>query len=537
MSAKRERLAGAPTFGRPLLLDTCSIEEIAGAPRQPVFAAVAGPAQQPTRWRRLKRMGLRSGMFVVASFTVAAIGLGAPGALHAMPSRNALIRLALLALALIALGAQVAPLFSRSLARFRKQHDERVKAYLQLGLVDVPAVADAAAALPRLHVAKRSLASRLGASWSWFALAAGVFAVLLAGMAALLVTLFVTAIKGNLVSIQGSVTFGVLLLSGMGLYGTGRLIWRSMEEPRLRRRKRALQRLLRAILNWLLTAGRRRVPWGLIPEPTVLGLCAAAALAAAGGFGHRLFADGSPPVSEASVEASVPGDERQPTPMATPTRTPTPKPGGAPAAPAGGTSESTPTPAESEAGSGGGGGNSSPAAGNASPAATATPRPTTGPGTPTVTPLPPTATPTRTPTPNATPTRTAAPTNTPTPTPVPPTATPVPPTATRTPTPTSTATRTPTPAPPTATPVPPTPTPTPSTPCAITGTDSDGDCWTNAQEGGYGSNPFSVNSTPEVWYDGLSATCHDGKDNDLDGTKDSPSEDPVNYDPGCLGIV
>ena len=58
----------------------------------------------------------------------------------------------------------------------------------------------------------------------------------------------------------------------------------------------------------------------------------------------------------------------------------------------------------------------------------------------------------------------------------------------------------------------------------------------NATETTYGSNPSNKNSTPEA-FDYSPATCHDGKDNDLDGKTDSPSENPFPYyDEWCLVI-
>ncbi|HEX6031692.1 MAG TPA: hypothetical protein VFY90_09690, partial [Tepidiformaceae bacterium] len=60
----------------------------------------------------------------------------------------------------------------------------------------------------------------------------------------------------------------------------------------------------------------------------------------------------------------------------------------------------------------------------------------------------------------------------------------------------------------------------PSTPCTPSANDTDGDCVDNSTESFYGSDPNNYLSTPEAGgYN--SATCSDGKDNDLDGIVDT----------------
>ena len=532
-----------PAVKPTVALGECGLAEIASAGQ--VLPVEVGAKGDGRPRKPLRRRLLRVVMLAAALFAVVAIALGAPGAFRDMPSVNAFARLALLVLAVLSLGSQLAPLAVRLFGRFRRPQASAPTAYLSLGRASIDEISLAAAGIGEVRVPRAGLVSRIGASASWFALAIGLIAVLVVGVAGSLITLAVLAVKGDLFSVGGSVASGALVLSGFCLYASGRMVWRAMEDPRLRRRKRALQRILRALLQWLLRGGRRPTPVGALPSPTVAGLCMAAVLALGAAFAGALSSDSPPNVA---IAADDRGDDA--TATATPTRTATPGPrtptatlrpgetprptetpsAGGTAGVAGANATGTTRPGQAGSGSGQGAG------------ATSTPTPRTSGGGPGQTPVPtqPAGTgPGATPTPTATRTPTRTPTATPTPpfggglpsfpTQAPyPTATSLPPTPTAPPpTPTSPApTATPTIPLPTATPVPPTPTPNPA--CQqplIGGLDCDGDGISNGDEQTYGSNPFNFNSRPEqAFWPG--STCADGQDNDKDGLTDAA-------DPGC----
>jgi hypothetical protein len=558
---------------RVLLLDRASLATL----RQTTVDDAPDP--EVAGRRRTKRKGpmhrLRPllPVFAIVLGVVTALGLavGAADALSGPPSKTAALRLGLLILVGAGLIRQARGLIRMLPLPWRRKRSAAPprQAPLLLDQAEDDAIRAAAARLPAYPWRGPSPAAPWVSSGSWFPLAVGVVAILAIAVVGVAGNLVRLALTGGFTFVSASFGFGMLAMLSLGLWTTVRALIRSVGEVRLRRRKRALQRLLRALLNWLMGGGRSRGAVSTLTAGRFAGICAFAFVAVVAGLLPALAGGGD----GGTVAAA--SDIAEPTATPTPTRTPangllTATPGGAPA-----TGGASPTPTPDGSGGGGGAGSlatvgsqatptlesrsggSSPGGGNLAPTATpttatgnslaATPTPTRTPTpvpTPTATPTPtrtptPTPTPTRTPTPTPTPTRTPTATPTATPTQFIPSPTPAPPTSTPTAPPTATPTATSVPPTPTntATPAPPTATPTPSTPCPITANDSDGDCWSNAQEAGYGSNPFNVNSTPEVWWDGLSGTCHDGIDNDLDGKKDSPSEDPINYDPGCLGIT
>ncbi|MBE0609505.1 MAG: hypothetical protein IH609_09005 [Dehalococcoidia bacterium] len=500
-------------------------------------------------------------MFAIVLGVVTALGLavGAADALSGPADKTAALRIGLLILVGAGLIRQARGLIRMLPLPWRRKRSAAPlrQAPLLLDQADDDAIRAAAGRLPAYAWRGPSPPAQWVSSGSWFSLAVAVVAILaiaLLGVAGNLVRL---ALTGGFTFVSASISLGMLSMLSVGLWTTVRALIRSVGEVRLRRRKRALQRLLRALLNWLMGGGRNRGAVSTLTAGRFAGICALAFVAVVAGLLPALAGgDDGGTVAAAS-------DIAEPTATATPTRTPanalsTATPGGVSPTPTphgsgGGIGarspatvggQATPTLQSGSGGSSPGGANLAPTAipttaASNSPVTTPTPTRTPTP-TPTSTPTP-TRTPTPTPTPTRTPTATATATATSTPTTAPTATETATPTRTSTPTATATVTPTPTPVPPTptitATPAPPTATPTPSTPCPITASDSDGDCWTNEEEASYGSNPFNVNSTPEVWWDGLSGTCHDGIDNDLDGKKDSPSEDPINYDPGCLGLT
>lgn len=534
---------------RQTTVDEAPEPEVAGRRRK----------RRKSRMRRLRPL-LPVFAIVLGLVTVLGLAVGTADALSGPPSKTAALRVGLLILVGAGLIRQARGLI-RMLplpGRGKRSAAPPRQAPLLLDQAGDDAIRAAAARLPVYAWRGPSPAAQWVSSGSWFSLAIGVVAVLAIAVVGVAGNLVRLALTGGFTFVSASFGFGMLAMLSAGLWVTVRALIRSVGEVRLRRRKRALQRLLRALLNWLMGGGRNRGAISTLTAGGFAGICALAFVAVVAGLLPALAGgeDGGtvPAARDIAEPAATPTPTRTPTndvPTATPgsadatggaSLTPTPdgSGGGAGAgslATVGG--QATPTLQSGSGGSSPGGSNLAPTAipatatGN-SPAATPTPT-----RTPTSTPTP-TPTPTRTPTPTPTPTRTPTATPTPTPTQFVPSPTPVPPTSTPTALPTATPTLANTATPiPTATPTqaPPTATPTPSTPCPITANDSDGDCWTNAQEAGYGSNPFNVNSTPEVWWDGLSGTCHDGIDNDLDGKKDSPSEDAINYDPGCLGLT
>jgi hypothetical protein len=513
--------------------------------------------KQPRKLNRQKALRPAVRIFAIALTiaTVAGLAMGTVAALSRSPDRVMAIRLGLMLLVAAGLWTQARGLVQMVLPRRTKLSAAGSPLFVPLLLdqASLPEIKKEAEALPPFEWRSPGRAARWVGSGSWFALAAGVIALLVAALIGTAVNFIRLLIAGHVTLFSGGFHFAVTVLISFGLYATVRSVLRSIENTRLRRRKRALQRLLRALLNWLLGGkkARRLVPANAFAQ--IGGLCLLAILAVGAGVLPALGESGGGNPVEAGPDADGGRAIRlvTPTPTPTPTRrpgapTPTPTslplagnstPGGDSGAGGGagqpGGSGSATQPATTPS-SGGGGGTDSGSGGALGPTNT----PPSGGGGASATS---TSTPTRTvtPSPTATATATATPTRTPTPYPTlappPPTAVPTA-TPTRTPTPFPTSTATPTAVPPTPTAAPPTATPTPSTPCPISGSDSDGDCWTNAQEAGYGSNPFNANSTPEVFYDGLSATCHDHKDNDLDGQIDAESEGYVPYDQGCVQL-
>ena len=125
-----------------------------------------------------------------------------------------------------------------------------------------------------------------------FALAIGaavVLAIALLGVAGNLVFL---ALTGGFSFVSASFGFGMLAMLSVGLWATFRALIRSVGDVRLRRRKRAFQRLLRAVLNWLMGAGSRgggRLAF--LSAGRFAGLCTLAFLAVGAGFLPALAGD------------------------------------------------------------------------------------------------------------------------------------------------------------------------------------------------------------------------------------------------------
>lgn len=522
---------------RPLLLDRAPHAEVVAAGRVGVEELTGTTVKSSRRRRRpMARVALK--FFVIGLTLVTLVGLvvGVAHAASQPADRATAIRAALLVLVALSLVGQ-----ARGLARFvpffRSRSETANQAGFQRHLLDlapVAAISEAAAGIPPHTWHSPSAASRWVGSGSWFALAIGVVVAL--GIAAILTlaNLARLAFAGDLTWVAASISLGMVALLGVGIWASVRALLRSINDPRLRRRKRALQRLLRALLNWLMP-GRGPAIAGL-GLARVGGLCIFAALAVGAGVIPALGgSDGGRAVAAPDIEVtasptSTPSPTRTPTPTETlaPTSTPTP-PVSSLASTSTPVAVSTTSDSQSTGGSSGGGAGSGSAP---TPPPTATrPAPTSAPvNTPTRAPSA-TSTPTRTPTPTPTFTPTRTPTRTPTATPTQqpfPTFAPPPPstpTNTATPTWTPLPTFTPTPVP-TATPTPVPPTPTPD-PCTTPALDCDGDGFSNAVEIQYGSNPNDKESTPEAIPFG---TCTDNKDNDKDGLidgQDLPACQPV----------
>ncbi|MEP6870882.1 MAG: hypothetical protein ABI939_03430 [Anaerolineaceae bacterium] len=494
----------------------------------------------------------------LAIVTVAGLALGTWAALSGSPGREMAIRLGLLLLVATGLWTQVRGLITMLLPK-RKQAISPVPLSfipLLLDQASVASIQKEAETLPAFEWHSPAPFRRWMASGSWFALAAGVIALLATALAGVVGNLIRLSLSGRVTMISGGFSVAMAGLVSLGLWATVRSVLHSIENKRLRRRKRALQRLLRALLNWLLGSGKSRRLLRSNAFAHIGGMCLLAIFAIGLGVLPALGEAGDGGAVAADRVADEGSRRPHATPTPTPTRTPTPRARlAATLAPGALTSDSaTATPSDSTAGGGGsgqsgssdqpggfgnqntstsgsgsGGGTGSggssaptntPSTGSATSAAsTATPTRTSTlspnqTSTPTRTPMPPTPFPTVAPVP---------PTPFPTSAPPPPTSTPTA-TPTRTPTPTATPTRTPTP-----TSVPPTATPTVAC-LSIPSADCDGDGVSNANEVLYGSNPSNPLSTPEDSHYGSGSSCVDGIDNDLDGKTDLA-------DPGCAGVI
>jgi len=512
---------------QPMLLDQAPVATVAGGQPDgdPAFEPVRRNGQRRRKRRPVLRPILRIAGLALAVVTVIGLAVGLSSSFAQEPGPATLLRVGLLVLVALGLLSQLRSLASMVPFR-RKPRLSATAAGFTPHLLDgapLKEIARAFGELPPLEWRRPSRTARFAASGSWFGLATGVVVVLAAALVAIAGNLVRQAVTGELTLLTTGFSAVMAALVGFGLWASVRALIRSVNHPRMRRRKRALQRLLRALLNWLLGRGRKALPANAYAQ--IGGLCVLAAIAVGAGIVPALAGGGDGTPIAAAGASDLPSTPiATPTPTRTPvpptaTATPTPESGSAitPPPPAtGGEGTQTPTSNSGTATSGGGGGSGS----GGVVAATSTPRlvATAQPAaTPTRTA---TATWTATPTRTATPTPTRTPTRTPTPTPEPPT--PVPPTSTPTPTrtPTPMPTNTPTPTP-TATPVPPTPTPTCSLADAFS--DCDGDGWSNGVEGTYSSNPSNPNSRPEAWQLNASTNpmvCWDGIDNDLNGFTD-----------------
>ena len=535
----REQDPSSEAPWRVLPLDRAPLSAIRQAPVgdvfQPEIAIRRWKKKRKSRTRRLKPI-LAVFALVLGVVTVAGLGVGTAHAVSGTLDRTAVLRLALLLLVAAGLLGQARSLLRMLPHPWRKRPaapPPRVS-YL-LDQLDDDAIRGAFSNLPAYTWRGPSPAARWVSSGSWFSLAVGAAVVLAIALLGAVGNLVRLALTGGFSFVSASIGFGMVAMLAVGLWLTVHALIRSVGEVRLRRRKRALQRLLRALLNWLMGGGRS----GAVSSLTagrIGGLCTLAFVAVAAGW---LPAMAGGDDGDGSVAAAI--DVAEPTGTPTPTRaaesgmTPTPTwtasavvptPTPTPTPPGGGGASESPTAVGGQAaptlqsGTGGSasGGGSGPAvtAGANPPGATATPTHTP---TAAVTPTP-TRTSTATPTPTRTPTRT--PTATPTPTEFVPLPTFAPPTSTPTSTPTATAvppTATNTPAP-TATPAPPTATPTQACSLADPGADCDGDGFSNGIETTYFSNPNWAASTPEYWWY-QQAPCFDGVDNDKDGFVDA----------------
>lgn len=555
--AESETAAPAPN-PRAHLLDQAGVRAIAEA-----AAAHPGPVPLPATSPRRKgsrhpgrkgALGLRLAMLVFGLLTLAGLGAGVAASMSEPVGIATAARLGLLGLVALGLVTQAGhmlgqvPGAGRLSLRRRRQSAQQPAVPLLLDQATLKAIGERAAALPAPPAPRRPKGRRAAAAGSWFALAVGAVAVLGVTVAGAAASLVVLALRGDLATPAGALALAVTGLLGFGLWVSARMLLRSIENRRLRRRKRALRQILRALLRWLVPGRRMALPAAAGPRLLALSLLACTAVAA--GFGPMLASGsgGGPRVAAATDDGS---GRAEPPATRTPTPTPTVQP----------SPTATPTPSALQQGAGvsptslaspGAGSNQQSGTG-ASPTATARSQSTPGGSAPPPVSTPtrvPTATPTntatptatttatatRTPTPTATatPTRTPTPTATATPTRTPtPTATPVPPTPTSTPTPIPTSTPSPTPTatptqpPPTATPTlaPPTPTPTPAGPVCVSPSDCDGDGISNSDELIWGSDPNDSGSQPEhAFWPGN--TCSDGADNDKDGLTDGA-------DPGC----
>jgi hypothetical protein len=467
----------------------------------------------------------------VTVVTVLGLAVGTAAALSGEPGRTMVIRFLLLLLVAGGLWTQARGLFLMIFParRLAPLPDSVSLMRLLLDQADVAEIERAAADLPPFKRRGPSCGGRLAAGGSWFVLALGVVGLLAFALLTICLNLVRLAIKGNLTPVATGFSVAMAGLVTFGLWATVRSILRSINDRRLRRRKRALQRILRALLNWLLGGGKTR---RLVPRSTLVqfaGLCGLAVVAVA--------AATMPGPGDGHTNAAAQAAPDDPRPVATATRTPTPtrtpRPGDT-ATPTPNAAEATSTPGPDGSG-GNGAGTGQPGAGNSQqgtssggntgntgdsggspgsgsqPAPTATRANTPGPGTPTATPSPTvsataTGTATSTPYPTLVPEPTSLPTSPPTPTRTPTKL----PTNTPTTAPTSTPTNTPPPPPPTATPI--------KCNTNIRGLDCDGDGVSNGDEADYASNPLNPKSTPENVSWGNS--CQDGIDNDADGAAD-----------------
>ena len=341
---------------RILLLDRASLATL----RQTTVhdAPELEVAGRPRKKRKSPMHGLRPLLpvfaIVLGVVTVLGLAVGAADAFSGPPDKTAALRIGLLVLVAAGLIRQARGLIRMLPLPWRRKRSVLPprQAPLLLDQAEDDAIRAAAGRLPAYAWRGPSPAAQWVSSGSWFSLAVGVVAILAIAVLGVAGNLVRLALTGGFTFVSASFGFGMLAMLSVGLWATVRALIRSVGEVRLRRRKRALQRLLRALLNWLMGGGRSRGAISTLTAGRFAGICALAFVAVAAGLLPAIAG------GEDGGSVAAASDIEEPTATPTPTRTPanglpTATPGGAPAT---GGASPTPTPDGSGGGGGGSGG-------------------------------------------------------------------------------------------------------------------------------------------------------------------------------------
>lgn len=297
--------ASAPEPSAPwrvLLLDTATTAAVAQSAETlaPPGLEASSPRAKParrSRKRAFKRV-IRVSTVVLTVVTVAGLAFGAVDLLSGTPDRTMAIRLGLLLLVAAGLWRQVRGLLKLlplPLPHRKRGEPPPVAPFVAMLLdqAQVAAIGELVASLPPIEWRGPRRTARWASAGSWFVLAFGVIAVLAAAVIGVLVNLLRLALADRLTLLAAGFGFGMAALLSFGLWMMVRTFVRSIGETRLRKRKRALRQLLRALLNWLLRGRRTMRMAGVNAAAQFAGLCLLAGVAIGAGVVPALSEGGA----------------------------------------------------------------------------------------------------------------------------------------------------------------------------------------------------------------------------------------------------